>query len=203
MTVAMLLLHVLLPWRERDPLPPAQITRNLTEGRGLGLDMNRPRHRWMSWALHFGFGTVGGGLYAPLAQVLPGPPVVRGIVYALGVWASSYLGWIPAANILPPAHKHPAGRNLLMIVAHIVWGSILGILVAQWDEPEGADSYAIEWSGGPPLGEPDAPARESPHERSRSEHDGETAGADSTGPASGPAAGTGVGDDAAPGLGGS
>ena len=47
------------------------------------------------------------------------------MAYGLGVWAMSYLGWIPAARILTPAHRHPLRRNLLMIAAHIVWGLTL------------------------------------------------------------------------------
>jgi uncharacterized membrane protein YagU involved in acid resistance len=46
-------------------------------------------------------------------------------MYGLGVWALSYLGWIPAARILAPAYRHPVRRNLLMIAAHVVWGLTL------------------------------------------------------------------------------
>jgi len=181
MTVAMLLMHYLLPWHESYPLPPAQITRNLTEGKGLSLDTNRPKHRWMTWVLHFGFGTIGGVLYAPLARILPGPPAGRGSAYALALWAISYLGWIPATNILPPAHKHPAARNLVMIVAHIVWGGVLGILAdrftADEDAPDSqeADDFSWEYTGAPPvhlaLGEPSGEPAGSPQDGMRPGHD--------------------------------
>ncbi len=42
---------------------------------------------------------------------------------------ASYLGQLPAANILPPATEDAARRNALMIAAHIVWGVTLGALV--------------------------------------------------------------------------
>jgi hypothetical protein len=39
------------------------------------------------------------------------------------VWAASYAGWLPAVNTLPPPQRRPAGRNLLLILSHLVWGA--------------------------------------------------------------------------------
>jgi len=41
------------------------------------------------------------------------------------------LGMLPALGILHPATEHPARRNALMIGAHIVWGTTLGLAVEQ------------------------------------------------------------------------
>jgi uncharacterized membrane protein YagU involved in acid resistance len=78
-------------------------------------------------AAHFGYGTATGALFAPLSRQLPVPRVISGIAYGVGVWAVSYLGLLPALNILRPATKHPAERNALMIVAHVIWGATLGL----------------------------------------------------------------------------
>jgi len=48
-----------------------------------------------------------------------------GAGYGVAVWALSYLGWIPALNVLKPATQHPPRRDLLMIAAHLVWGTAL------------------------------------------------------------------------------
>ncbi len=48
-----------------------------------------------------------------------------GVSYGIGVWTLSYLGWIPAARILTPSHRHPLRRNLLMMAAHVIWGLTL------------------------------------------------------------------------------
>jgi len=53
------------------------------------------------------------------------PKQAGGSGYGLAIWAASYLGWIPAAGILTPATKHRASRNLLMLAAHVVWGTAL------------------------------------------------------------------------------
>jgi hypothetical protein len=44
----------------------------------------------------------------------------------VAIWAGSYLGWLPTVGILTPATRHPWRRNLLMIVAHVIWGVALG-----------------------------------------------------------------------------
>ena len=49
-----------------------------------------------------------------------------GLTAGVAIWAGSYLGWLPAMGILSPATRHPWRRNLLMIVAHIIWGVTLG-----------------------------------------------------------------------------
>lgn len=52
----------------------------------------------------------------------------RGIVFGLSVWAASYEGWLPVANVLPPAHRDKPGRASSIIAAHIVYGITLGLL---------------------------------------------------------------------------
>jgi uncharacterized membrane protein YagU involved in acid resistance len=60
------------------------------------------------------------------------------VPFALLVWLVSYLGWIPAANILPPATDQPKRRNALMIAAHVVWGVSLGSVFALLTDRERA-----------------------------------------------------------------
>jgi hypothetical protein len=66
-----------------------------------------------------------GALYGAVTpRNFSGP--ATGAAFGLGVWTASYLGLLPALGILKPATEHPARRNLLMIGAHVVWGSALG-----------------------------------------------------------------------------
>ena len=62
-----------------------------------------------------------------LARRTPMAPLVSGMLFAVVVWALSYLGWLPALKILPPAHEHSARRNVFMIAAHLIWGSVMGL----------------------------------------------------------------------------
>lgn len=136
MTIVMEILHR-WPEPERQSLPPRQITMHALNAADMKHRLNKPHQRSLATlATHFTFGGVAGALYAPLAEEAPGNPALKGIGFAMAVWALSYLGWIPAANILSPATQHSARRNTLMIVAHLVWGACLGILTEKANQKE-------------------------------------------------------------------
>ncbi len=82
---------------------------------------------------HLGFGSSMGGLFALLRRIArtPGPEVLHGAGFGLGVWAVSYQGWIPALDILPPPSHDTSERPPTMIVAHLVYGAALGALVGR------------------------------------------------------------------------
>ena len=76
---------------------------------------------------HLAFGATTGvlfGLLRPLAASLPGGPL--GVAFGLGIYAISYMGWIPALKILPPPDRDRPGRPAVMVLAHIVYGAVLG-----------------------------------------------------------------------------
>lgn len=127
MTLAMDLMHRRLPARERYPLPPSEITEELTSRAGLADDLSPAEHTALTMANHFAYGAATGALYPLVADRLPGGAAAKGVVYGLGVWAASYLGLLPSLGILTPASEHPRERNALMIAAHVVWGAALGL----------------------------------------------------------------------------
>lgn len=131
MTLAMAAMHRWLPSHERYPLPPSEITARLTEEAGVAQHVDREQHTALTLANHFGYGAAVGAIYALLANRLRSAQgaTLAGIGYGLLVWAVSYLGLLPALGILRPATEHPERRNALMIVAHVIWGSITGLLV--------------------------------------------------------------------------
>ena len=61
-------------------------------------------------------------------------PLSGGIAFGLGLWAISYLGWIPEAGILRPATQHLPRRTALMVAAHVVWGSVFRLLVDRFQK---------------------------------------------------------------------
>jgi uncharacterized membrane protein YagU involved in acid resistance len=75
---------------------------------------------------HFGYGAFFGSLYALFDHRLAMHSSLKGTLAGLALWAGSYLGWLPALGILRPATRHPWRRNLLMVIAHMVWGMTLG-----------------------------------------------------------------------------
>jgi len=132
MSAAMLLMYRLLPGEERYPLPPHQITVEMAERADQEQLVDEPAEAAVATgAAHFGYGAAVGSLYALTAARMPLLPVAKGAAFGLFVWAGSYLGWLPAVDLLPPATEHPPRRTLLMILAHLVYGASLGVLVAR------------------------------------------------------------------------
>ncbi len=118
--------------------PPKQITtRVLFRARKMGLLPGRPPEKigksWglSTWLAHLGYGAATASFYPLVTRPLPLPGVVRGILFAMSVWAVSYLGWLPAVNLQLPVTKKSARRNVVAILSHIVWGSLIGLL-AGW-----------------------------------------------------------------------
>ncbi|HEV2292352.1 MAG TPA: DUF1440 domain-containing protein [Tepidisphaeraceae bacterium] len=128
MTIAMEVMFRQLPARQRHPLPPRKITMRVARRAGFAQELNEPQRLGLTLAAHFGYGTSVGALYGTLSHRVNGPPVVKGMGYALLVWAVSYLGWLPVLGLISPATEHSARRNALTISAHLVWGATLGLL---------------------------------------------------------------------------
>lgn len=131
MTIFMRSAHRQLPEGEKYPLPPEQISTKAARQVGLEARPEHPGWEWKTYAGHFSYGTAVGAIYSllvPQSRTTPSVRVARGCAFGLAVWTLSYLGWLPAANILPPATREPARRNGLMIVAHLIWGTALALL---------------------------------------------------------------------------
>lgn len=128
MTILMVESHRRLPKKEKYPLAPREIFDEVTERVEVDDDLTESEKTNLSLGAHFAYGTTTGAIYGML-------PIkhnaANGVAYGLGVWAVSYLGWLPAMEILRPATEHPARRNALMIAAHVVWGASLGAMVGE------------------------------------------------------------------------
>ena len=113
MTSAMRRFHARLPASEQYPLTPREIVDS-------ALDPPDEAAKDVTVAAHFIYGA---GCGALLAAAEPRPSKTVGAAAGLVVWVASYMGWIPALNLLKPATRHPFRRNALMIGVHVVWGT--------------------------------------------------------------------------------
>ncbi len=99
----------------------------MAKGVGAKDQLNRPEERTTATLVgHFAYGAAAGGLYPLIAGKIASPGWLRGILYGGLVWLVSYMGWVPAANLLPSPTDTPTRRNILMITAHVVYGATLG-----------------------------------------------------------------------------
>jgi uncharacterized membrane protein YagU involved in acid resistance len=128
MSVFMAAAHEALPARQQTGLPPRQITDRALAKADLHDDVSETERQGITAAAHFAYGSATGAVYGLLAHALRPPPVLGGVAYGLAVWAGSYLGLLPATGLYRSATREPAGRNLMMIGAHVVWGAVLGLL---------------------------------------------------------------------------
>ncbi|HEX7022861.1 MAG TPA: DUF6789 family protein [Trueperaceae bacterium] len=128
MTAFMMGLQYALPPGERYPLPPRRITAEAAGRAGALSELSEPELDAVTMLVHFGIGASMGGFYGLVENQLPGPPAVKGAAFGLAVWAGGYLGALPAMGLLPSATRHPPRRRALMIAAHLVYGSALGML---------------------------------------------------------------------------
>lgn len=133
MTIAMMIMHRFLGATERYPLPPREITARIVAGRQARTGKTMSESAWTTLTLgaHLSYGAVTGGIFAALEDRLPLPHVVKGVIWGIVVWTGSYLALLPALRILKPATEHPQSRNVLMIVAHLIWGATLGLMLDQ------------------------------------------------------------------------
>lgn len=120
--------HALPPDETRGPLPPREITMQAADAVGVEGNLSEGQKAGLTAAAHFAYGAGAGAVYGALAPHLPFSPAANGIAYGLAVWAGSYLGWLPAVGLQPPATREPAGKTAVMIAAHVVWGAALGVL---------------------------------------------------------------------------
>jgi hypothetical protein len=111
--------------------PPERITAVLLQSVGVRARGGVTQDT-LAVALHVGFGTALGVPLGLLRRHLGQPrwAALVGVVYGGLVWAVSYKGWIPALHILPPPERDRPGRRVTMLVAHGVYGGLLGVVCA-------------------------------------------------------------------------
>jgi uncharacterized membrane protein YagU involved in acid resistance len=126
MTVFMLATQRLLPKHQQYELPPEILVREFSQRAHLDWHLDKRLLLGATLISHFGYGAVMGTLYSFLCKkkLLPAP--WQGMLFGLLVWVGSYLGLLPITRFSPTAPREPARRNLLMIGAHIIWGTALG-----------------------------------------------------------------------------
>lgn len=104
--------------------PPRKLTRRVLDRLGV-----RVRGRELditTLIAHAGYGAAMGALYA----LVPGrrAPIARGSAFGVGVWAASYMGWIPAFGLMRTPKSDRPGRPTSMVLAHLVFGATLGVI---------------------------------------------------------------------------
>ncbi|HYE76795.1 MAG TPA: DUF1440 domain-containing protein, partial [bacterium] len=80
---------------------------------------------------HVGYGSAMGAAFGLMQPRVPVPPVASGAIYGLGIALASYEGWVPAAGIMPSLRHQEPPRRWQLVLSHLVYGAVLGRLVAR------------------------------------------------------------------------
>lgn len=73
--------------------------------------------------LGMGYGVAFGALYAALRQQR-GNALLDGAALGLGCWVAGYLGWLPAAGLMPPVNQQSAAQVAGPVVDHLAYGVV-------------------------------------------------------------------------------
>jgi uncharacterized membrane protein YagU involved in acid resistance len=123
-------------------MPPEKITAAMLQR--AGIDRSGDQQDALAAVLHFGFGATAGaafGVIAPKSLVVRVP---AGMAYGAAIWGVSYMGWVPALGIMPPADRDRRDRQAVMLAAHLIYGTALAVMIgprvreASYDQEEGA-----------------------------------------------------------------
>jgi hypothetical protein len=173
MTAAMELLRYATLRSKAGTFPPRQVALGMIEQAGLKKALRpfgEPGLIAITTATHFGFGGVAGGLYGMAMSLLqrrgPGSSshstdkpkpnsktkaAAIGACFGLGVWTSSYFGWLPALGIIKPQGDFPIRKNIILGCSHLVWGAATGLLFHQLEQRKSAAPAPRNRRNLPPL----------------------------------------------------
>lgn len=128
MTVFMLITQRFLLRGQRYALPPEIITADVARRTHMRWHMNKKLVLAATTLSHFGYGAAMGALYKPVEKSNALPAAVKGALFGLLVWGGSYLVLLPLLRLGTSGQREPGQRNLMMIVAHGIWGATMGIM---------------------------------------------------------------------------
>ena len=77
---------------------------------------------------HLAYGGACGIAYVAVRRHLPASPVLAGLLFGQAVWATSYLGVIPALGLYPGPEDDSRSRLLVMVGAHGVFGVTVALV---------------------------------------------------------------------------
>ncbi len=124
--------------------PPQRIVRRAAQRLGVPVRRGDRRLVPVTAVAHLGFGAVGGVGYTALVKR---PSLGTGVPYALGIWASSYLGWAPALRLMPAPRDDDRHRQLLTFSAHLVYGAVLALVADHFLSAGAAGRHGAQREG--------------------------------------------------------
>jgi hypothetical protein len=112
-------LRTQVPRRWADAPAPAQVGKRVADGLGRRVTLQDvPR---LTTVVHWSTGIVWGAAYGLVEGTLEAPPVVAGLGYGTGVWASAYAQLVPLGIYKLP-WQYPPADIAIDLSYHLVYG---------------------------------------------------------------------------------
>lgn len=140
MTIFWEAVHPRLAGEPPRPLPPREVAEALAVKAGVSRELSEEQMQQLSLFLHFAYGTLTGAVFGAVAPRRRVATVGAGLLFGLGVWTASYLGWLPAFGVRHSPRWDPPARTKLVIASHLVWGAAAGLLMAGTARPTRAST---------------------------------------------------------------
>ena len=123
-------MHPRLPGEPPRPLPPREIVEALAVKTGVSRQLSERDVQNLTLCAHFGYAAAIGALFGAMMPRRRVDRVGAGVLFGVGVWTASYLGWLPATGLRQHPRHDPSARTGLMIGGHLLWGLATGTLMA-------------------------------------------------------------------------
>ena len=98
------------------------ISRNL-----FGHELSPKENKIAGPAVHYGYGSLVGGLYGAVAEATPLASAGFGMLYGIALWALGDEAAVPALRLGPPPTQVPASKHADYLAAHLVYGIALDL----------------------------------------------------------------------------
>jgi uncharacterized membrane protein YagU involved in acid resistance len=111
-----------------DRQPPEEVTQNVVGVARVPLTGSELRRATV--VAHLAFGSVCGVAFVVAGKRLgrAWQPWLTGPLYGVLIWALTYRSTLPLLRLVRPAEVVGARRDALMLVAHLIYGAVLGRL---------------------------------------------------------------------------
>lgn len=91
-------------------------------------DLDDASAQWVSESLHYGYGTLMGGVYGLLAELFPKTTTAAGAPYGALLFALGDEVVVPALRLAKKPSEYPFGVHARALGAHLVYGTTLDLL---------------------------------------------------------------------------
>jgi len=102
--------------------PPVEISANVARRTWLLPDRSHRSFPIVWIGAHLGYGMACATVYSLIRRYLPERDSWAGLTFGLGVWAVSYLGFVPALRLYPWPADDSRPRQIVLTVAHAFFG---------------------------------------------------------------------------------